>query len=150
LEGIAVTVSEKLAIAFLRLLANGFIDPLAEPGTLARIAVLRAQYASRGMGHMDTLIADALAAYVMAEDAAYLKTILDGSGDVLSEDTFPRMEPMFARYVEGSAMYTLLENAAIAFSHAADEAAAWALADRVIEQARLQQDDGKLDRHGEE
>lgn len=61
-------------------------------------------------------------------DRAFLNGIIDGSGDVLSEDTFPRMEPMFTKYAEGSEMFALLERAATVFGDAVQEVARKAIA----------------------
>ena len=61
-------------------------------------------------------------------DRAYLESLIDGSGDLLSEDTFPRMEPMFAKYAEGTEMFTLLEKAATIFGDAVQDVARQAMA----------------------
>jgi hypothetical protein len=61
-------------------------------------------------------------------DRAFLNGLIDGTGDLLSEDTFPRMEPMFAKYPEGSEMFALLEKAATVFGDAVQEVAKQALA----------------------
>ncbi len=55
---------------------------------------------------------------------------------MLSEDTFPRMEPMFTKYAEGSALFVLLETAATLFGDAVQEVAARALASCAIDDAR--------------
>ena len=61
-------------------------------------------------------------------DRAFLNGLIDGTGDLLSEDTFPRMEPMFAKYPEGSEMFVLLEKAATVFGDAVQEVAKQAMA----------------------
>lgn len=60
-------------------------------------------------------------------DRAYLESLIDGTGDLLAEDTFARMEPMFEKYAEGTEMYALLEKAAEVFGAAAQAAAQAAL-----------------------
>ncbi|RYF61156.1 MAG: hypothetical protein EOO27_03095 [Comamonadaceae bacterium] len=79
---------------------------------------------------------EALARAEVAADRAILESLIDGTGDLLSEETFPRLEPMFSKYAVGSDMYALLEQAATAFSDAAEELAAWVLAGRVVDEAR--------------
>lgn len=96
---------------------------------------------------MCDLIARALEAHAeaftraeVAADRSFLSGLIDGSGDLLSEDTFPRMEPLFAKYPEGSEMFALLEAAAIKFGDAAEEAATWAIARVAIDDARRRAD----------
>jgi hypothetical protein len=62
------------------------------------------------------------------EDRAYLESLIDGSGDLLAEDTFARMEPMFAKYEADPEMNALLERAAEVYGEAATAAAKAALA----------------------
>ena len=69
-------------------------------------------------------------------DRAFLNGLIAGSDELLSEDTFPYMEPMFARYPESSAIYKLLERAAEVFGEAMQEAAGRAMAAWVIGRAR--------------
>jgi hypothetical protein len=76
------------------------------------------------------------AAHVLQADRAYLNSLIDGSGDLLAEDTFTRMEPMFEKYAEGSEMYALLERAATVYADAAVAAATWAMTDWVIQDAQ--------------
>lgn len=118
------------------------IDPFAA-SVMARLVVLRAKYLAALDGGMLDLIARALEAHAeavtraeVAADRAYLEGLLDGSGDLLSEDTFPRMEPMFAKYPEGSEMFVLLEKAAEVFGEAVQKVAYWAIAGEVIRAAR--------------
>jgi len=61
-------------------------------------------------------------------DRSYLECMLNGTDDLMSDDVFRTIEPMFARYAEGSDMYQLLERASQAFGAAALEVARWALA----------------------
>lgn len=59
---------------------------------------------------------------------AYLNGLVDGTGDLLAEDTFARLEPMFADYADNAEMLALLERAATAYGDAAQAAARQALA----------------------
>lgn len=127
---------------FLRTLIFRCIDPLAA-GVVAKLAVLRAKYLAAQDGGMLDLIAragethaEAAGRAEVAADRAFLNGLIDGSGDLLSEDTFPRMEPMFAKYPEGSEMFALLEKAAEVFGDAVQEVAAWVMADVAIDDAR--------------
>jgi len=125
--------------SFLRSLILGGADPLASdlPG---RLAVLAVQYRAFLDGGMLDLIRRAEVARARADEAAdraFLNGLTDGTGDLLSEDTFPRMEPMFAKYSEGSEMFALLEKAAAAFGEAVTEYAAWVQAGLAIDEARL-------------
>lgn len=61
-------------------------------------------------------------------DRKYLNSLIDGSGDLLAEDTFARLEPMFEKYPEGSETRALLEQAATVYGDAAVAAAQAALA----------------------
>lgn len=63
-----------------------------------------------------------------ATDTAYLQSLIDGTGDLLAEDTFVKLEPMFTTYEGDAAMMDLLERAANAYGDAAVEAAKQALA----------------------
>lgn len=136
------TAHRQLAELFLRAVSNGLVDPLDEPGVAARLVILRGRY-----GHiagMASLLDDASDAHAeavarpeLAADRAYLESLIDGSGDLLSEDTFPRMEPMFAKYAEGSDMFVLLEKAATIFGDAVWEVAAWVIAGEAIAVARV-------------
>jgi len=62
-----------------------------------------------------------------AADRAYLESLVDGSGDLMAEDTFARLEPMFAKYEGDADMTALLERAAQAYGDAAVAAAQGAL-----------------------
>lgn len=61
-------------------------------------------------------------------DRAYLESLIDGSGDLLAEDTFTKLEPMFAKYEADAEMNALLERAATVYGDAAVAAAQSALA----------------------
>lgn len=63
----------------------------------------------------------------VAADRGYLNSLVDGSGDLLAEDTFTKLEPMFAKYADGD-MAALLEKAATAYGDAAMELAKKTLA----------------------
>jgi len=122
----------RAAQVFIGLVAGRAIG-LDEPGLHEKLAMAGAQYGR------DPFIsknhAAARLAVEEAEDRAFLEGIIDGSGDVLSEDTFPRMEPMFMRYAEGSDMFALLEKAAEVFGSAVQDYAGWVLAGSVIGEA---------------
>ncbi|MDM0018388.1 hypothetical protein [Variovorax saccharolyticus] len=127
---------------FLRAMIVGRIDSLAD-GAMARLAVLRAKYSAALDGGMLDLIArarethaEAVARAEVAADRAFLEGLIDGTEDLLSEDTFPKLEPMFTRYAEGSEMFALLEKAATIFGDAAQELASWVIAGEVIHAAR--------------
>ena len=128
-------------VTFLQRLILGEGDPLTQDA-LAGLFVLHAHYSrfDAGMGDLIRRAFEAHNAAVEraeeAADRAYLKGLIDGSGDLLAEDTFARMEPMFAKYPEGSDMYATLERAAQAFSNAALEAATRFLATEEIERIR--------------
>ena len=127
-------------IALLRLVIAGVTDPL-DLGVPQRLVVLRAQHgANRAIAPLVREAWDVLLRAheraVEAEDRAFLNSLVDGSGNLLSEDTFPRMEPLFAKYAVGSPMYALLETAAIRFGDAAQAAAYWAIAGEVIDDIR--------------
>lgn len=64
----------------------------------------------------------------LAADRAYLESLIDGSGDLLAEDTFTKLEPMFAKYEADAEMNALLERAATVYGDAAVAAAQTALA----------------------
>jgi hypothetical protein len=64
----------------------------------------------------------------LAADRAYLESLIDGSGDLLAEDTFTRLEPMFTTYEGNADMMALLEKAATVYGDAAVAAAQSALA----------------------
>ena len=126
----------------LRALILRGIDPLAD-GVMARLVVLRAKYLAALDGGMLDLIAralevqaEAVARAEEATDRAYLESLIDGGGDLLSEETFPKLEPMFTRFADGSEMFALLQRAAEAFGEAVQEVAAWALAGEVITSAK--------------
>ncbi len=118
---------------FVGLVAGGAIGP-GEPGLHARLAMAGALY-----GH-DPFVSRSLSVARLvveeAEDRAFLERIVDGTGDVLSEETFPRREPRFAKYPEGSNMFALLEKAAEVFGDAVQEIAARAIASCAIDDAR--------------
>lgn len=127
-------------IALLRLVAKGATDP-ADLGVPERLTILRARYGADPT--VGPLIREAWDALLRAQeraeeaaDRAFLNSLIDGSGDLLSEDTFPRMEPMFAKYTEGTPMYALLEKAAEVFGEAVQELACWVLAGVAIDEAR--------------
>ena len=71
-----------------------------------------------------------------AADRAYLEGLVDGSGDLLAEDTFTNLEPMFARYEANADMTALLEKAATVYGDAAVAAAFWVIAGVYIDEAR--------------
>lgn len=116
-------------------MVSGLADPL-ERGTSARLTIMRARFCRDSDGNLVALIDAAHVAHDMAVDRAFLQGIIDGSGDVVSESTFPRMEPMFAKYAEGSDTYALLERAANAFADAVQDAWYWAMAGWAIDEAR--------------
>lgn len=127
---------------FLRALILRRIDPLAD-GVIARLAVLRAKYLAALDGGMLDLIARACETHVeavaraeVAADRAFLNGLIDGTGDLLSEDTFPRMEPMFTKYPEGTEMFPLLEKAVEVFGEAVHRLACWTIAGIAIDEAR--------------
>lgn len=62
-----------------------------------------------------------------AADRAYLESLIDGSGDLLAEDTFARLEPLFEKYAADPEMSALLERAATVYGDAAVAAAQSAL-----------------------
>lgn len=64
----------------------------------------------------------------LAADRAYLESLIDGAGDLLAEDTFARLEPMFTTYEGDAEMMALLEKAATVYGDAAVAAAQAALA----------------------
>ncbi|RYH42958.1 MAG: hypothetical protein EON54_17460 [Alcaligenaceae bacterium] len=131
-----MTPGNKHEVAFLHLVANGVVDPLAEPGVAARIVVLRARLASRGAPNLDDLIDEAWMACTVAEDRAFLHGLIDGTGDLLGGSTFPTLEPMFTRYAEGSPMFRLVERAAESFSAAVSAAVCQVFAFEAIDAAR--------------
>ncbi|MDO9481132.1 MAG: hypothetical protein Q8S96_02340 [Hydrogenophaga sp.] len=61
------------------------------------------------------------------EDTAYLKSLIDGTGDLLAEDVFEKLEPMFTTYMDNAEMMALLERAANTYGDAAVAAALRAL-----------------------
>ena len=136
-----ITPHRRLSELFLLAVANGHVDSLEEPGVAVRLAVLRARY-----GHIDRMAAlldeacdahaEAVTSAEVAADRAYLNGLIEGTEDLLSEDTFPRLEPMFTKYAEGSEMYALLEKAATVFGDAAQEVATWVMAGFAIDEAR--------------
>jgi hypothetical protein len=123
----------RAAQIFIGLVAGRAIG-LDEPGLHQRLAMAGAQYGR------DPFIsknhAAARLAVEEAEDRAFLEGIIAGTEDVLSEDTFPKLEPMFTCYPEGSDMFKLLEQAAEVFGDAVQDVAAWALAGAAIDQAQ--------------
>lgn len=127
-------------LALLRLVAEGVTDA-TDVGVSERLTVLRARYGANPI--VGPLIRNAWDALLRAQervdeaaDRAFLNGLIDGSDDLLSEDTFPRMEPMFAKYAEGTPMYALLEKAAEVFGEAVQELACWVLAGVAIDEAR--------------
>ena len=133
--------SKPIVIALLRLVIEGVTDPL-DLGVSQRLTILRAQFG--GDRTIGPLILEAWDALLRAQgqvdeaaDRTYLNGLIDGTGDLLSESTFLTMEPMFAKYAEGSDMYVLLESASSAFSDAAQELACWVLAGHAIDVAKL-------------
>lgn len=126
--------------ALLRLVVEGVADP-RDVGVPQRLVVLRARYGSSPT--VGPLVREAWDVLLRAQeradeeaDRAFLNGLVDGSGRLLSEDTFPRMEPLFAKYAEGSEMFALLEKAAIVFGDAAQEATYWAIAGEVINEVK--------------
>jgi hypothetical protein len=121
------------------------------PATLARLSVLWSRYRGfdAGMGDLCRRAFEAHHAAVErteeANDRAYLKSLIEGTRDVLSEETFPRMKCLFAKYPEGSEMFAILERAATVFGDAAQEVAAWALASGAIDDARRRAGSGDVD-----
>lgn len=79
---------------------------------------------------------DFATAHVLQADRAYLHSLIDGSGDLLAEDTFEKLEPMFRKYTEGTDMFALLERAASAYADAAVAAATWAMSGWAIADAQ--------------
>lgn len=77
---------------------------------------------------------------IRAEDLDYLNSLIDGSGDLLAEDTFTRMEPMFAKYEDDAAMMDLLTRAAEVYGDAATAAVYWVFAADAITNARRKQE----------
>lgn len=63
-----------------------------------------------------------------ASDRAYLQALIDGTGDLMAEDTFAKLEPMFAKYEGNAEMLALLEKAANAYGEAVTAEAQKALA----------------------
>ncbi len=127
-------------IALLRLVAEGETDPL-DLGVPARLTLLRAQFGTDPtygpmVREASDMLVRALEKTDEDADRAYLEGMLDGTVDLLSESTFPRMEPMFAKYPEGSKMFALLERAAAVFGDAVEELASWVLAGVAIEASR--------------
>lgn len=127
---------------FLRALILRRTDSLADD-VAARLALLRAKYRAALDGGMLDLIARACDVHAEAvgrvevdTDRAYLHGLIDGTEDPLSEDTFPKLEPMFTRYAEGTEMFALLERAAEVFGEAVQEVVAWAMAGLAIDDAR--------------
>ena len=76
-----------------------------------------------------------------AADRAYLEGLIDGTGDLLAEDTFTKLEPMFARYEANADMTALLEQAATVYGDAAVDAAYWFIAGGLIEEAKKRAND---------
>jgi hypothetical protein len=64
----------------------------------------------------------------LAADRAYIESLIDGTGDLLAEDTYDKLEPLFARYESDADMTALLEKAATIYGDAAVAAAQQALA----------------------
>lgn len=127
-------------IALLRLVIEGVTDPL-DLGVPQRLTVLRAQFG--GDRTISPLIREAwdvlLRAQARADEAAdraCLGGLIDGTDNLLSKETFPKLDAMFTRYPEGSEMYALLEKAATIFGDAAQEVAARVLASCAIDDAR--------------
>ncbi len=119
----------------------GHPDPMG-PYVVGRLLVMRARSLARGDGDMLDLIRRAwdarIAALRLAEkgaDTAYLNSLIDGSGDLLAEDTFARLEPMFEKYADDAEMKSLLERASTAYGDAALDEAARVLAGPEAEQA---------------
>lgn len=135
-------ISYEADARFLQALLLRRIDPISD-GVTARLVVMRARYLAAQDGGMLDLIAragetraEAGARADVAADRAFLNGLIDGSGDLLGEDTFLRMAPMFAKYSEGSEMFTLLEKAASVFGEAVQEVLTWTLAGIAVDQAR--------------
>lgn len=120
----------------------GTVDALGDD-VLARLVVLQAKYRAlqdAGMGDILRRAFDARASALASaqEDADrdFLNGMINGTVDLLSQTVFPRMEPMFDRYAEGSEMFGLLEKASIAFGDAAERHLAWGMAGIIIQQAQ--------------
>lgn len=58
-----------------------------------------------------------------AADAAYLRTFIDGTADIMDEGIMARLEPMFGTYANDPSMMDLLNRAANAYADAAVRAA---------------------------
>lgn len=130
----------------LRLALAGEVD-LADLGVVQRLVLLRARYGhDRALGPLIREASDAMIrTRELADeeaDRAFLNGLIDGTGDLLSEDTFPRMEPLFAKYPEGSEMFALVERAATVFGDAVQEVACWVLAGVVIDEVRRSSHEG--------
>lgn len=65
----------------------------------------------------------------LTSDRAYLEGLISGSVDRLGSRVFLRLKPMFARYPEGTNMYSLVVRAADAYGDAAVAVAHFVLAD---------------------
>lgn len=70
-----------------------------------------------------------------ASDRAYLESLIDGSGDLLAEDTFAKLEPMFAKYDADPEMKALLERAATVYGDTAIALARFVLAETATKEA---------------
>jgi hypothetical protein len=129
-----------IEMALLCLVAAGVTDPL-DLGVAQRLVLMRARLGADPLH--GPLVREAWNALLRAQeraeeaaDRAFLNGLIDGTGDLLSEDTFPRMEPLFAKYGENTPMFALLEKAAIVFGDAVQELAGWVLAGVAINKAR--------------
>lgn len=120
---------------FLQTLIVGDADPQA-CDVLGRLVMMRAQYSGIGEAGMVDLINRSFATLTRARDCCYLESLIDGTGDLLAEDTMKKLEPLFARYEANAEMNALLEQAAMAYSDAALWAAYWVMAGVVIDEAR--------------
>ena len=127
---------------FLRAVIVGETDPLT-PDAVARLTVLWSRYGGfdAGMGDLCRRAFEVRHAAAEraeeAEDRAYLDGMINGTVELLSAEVFPRIEPMFTKYAEGSDMYALLEKAATVFGDAVQEVAFWVLAGNALDRIRI-------------
>ena len=121
-------------------LLRGCGDILA-PALPGLLVVTFAMYGDAGMRDLIRRVWDARSLAKEAADRAFLNRLIDGTGELLSESTFPALEKMFAKYAEGSDMFMLLDAAVEAFSEAAQKIATWAMAGLAIDEARRDRDE---------
>lgn len=124
--------------SFLHALILGCVDPTSD-GVDAPLAILKAKYSAALDGGMLDLVRRATEAVARADteaDRRYLNSLIDGTTDLLSEDTFRRLAPMFEKYLPASETFVLLERAATLFGDAVHEVECRLLADVAIDRAR--------------